>query len=609
MLNFLQTVDNNFIVSVFRQLSAWLDSVVYSLVQLLFNLFFAVAETTINDTIVYEIFNRVGLIVGVVMLFVIGFNLINYIITPDALNDKKKGAGGLIFRVVLTIVLLASVNNLFDYARRLEIEVVKSNFIGKLITGNASSFDVENEGSIGNYYAKEVFFIFFTDSSSASGNWNAEEIKMSISAADSFWILPNYVNLQDSSGNYIFEYKTIWSTVTGCFMVFMLGAYILSVGMRTIQLAYLQLISPIPILLNILPNGDSKLKTWSKQVFTTYLDLFIRLIIINLAFFFLYQIFKTEKLFNYSSNAGDLLGFVKIIIMIGLLMFAKKAPELIKELFPSSGAAAGDFGLSWKKRLKDLPGAKIAAGAVGIAALGGKKLVAGIDAKKNGYSFKSGSDKVQGKGPLSKLKKGWRDITPYSVETKNKKITAETDMKTRDKMIEKGQKIYKDNNGSLSSNSFTNGEYQKSWQSMKDAKNAVKESDNKLEAARAELNAAYNSGDKDKISAATANYQDASKSAKSAQGVLDFRKTRHDDVKKKYADDAKIEESFDYYEKSTSMEERENVLKNSNSNNSSNSSSSPRGNDIQGSRGNGVSQSDNVNQDTRQYSNGDDVGE
>ena len=65
MINILETVEVNFIVSVFRALSGWLDSIVYSLVQLLFNIFFAVSETTINDTIVYEIFNRVGLIIGV----------------------------------------------------------------------------------------------------------------------------------------------------------------------------------------------------------------------------------------------------------------------------------------------------------------------------------------------------------------------------------------------------------------------------------------------------------------------------------------------------------------------------------------------------------------
>lgn len=57
-------------------------------------------------------------------------------------------------------------------------------------------------------------------------------------------------------------------------MIYILCNYVLSIGVRVIQLAYLQLIAPIPILFNILPNGEDKLKKWGKQAFTTYLDLF-----------------------------------------------------------------------------------------------------------------------------------------------------------------------------------------------------------------------------------------------------------------------------------------------------------------------------------------------
>ena len=111
------------------------------------------------------------------------------------------------------------------------------------------------------------------------------DLKKFVSTADSFWILPNYVNLQDTGKNYLYEYKTIWSTITGILMIYILCNYVLSIGVRVIQLAYLQLIAPIPILFNILPNGEDKLKKWGKQAFTTYLDLFLRLIIIYLVLF------------------------------------------------------------------------------------------------------------------------------------------------------------------------------------------------------------------------------------------------------------------------------------------------------------------------------------
>ena len=422
MINILETVEVNFIVSVFRALSGWLDSIVYSLVQLLFNIFFAVSETTINDTIVYEIFNRVGLIIGVFMLFVIGFNLITYIINPDMISDKKRGTGNLIFRIIISVVLLASVNSLFTFARRFEVAVVNSNFIGKVITGNDSSFSQSiDNGSIGNFFSAEVFFSFLScKSSDCQGEMSAysiENLKKFVSTADSFWILPNYVNLQDTGKNYLYEYKTIWSTITGILMIYILCNYVLSIGVRVIQLAYLQLIAPIPILFNILPNGEDKLKKWGKQAFTTYLDLFLRLIIIYLVLFFMTNVFSTDSLFIYSDKATDFMTMVKIVIMLGLMMFAKKAPDLIKELFPSSGAASGDFGLSLKKRMSNMLGAGVLGGAIGA---GGALIVGGIgagignaiNAKQKGMKWYEGVGSVLagfGSGAVRGVRAGYKN--------------------------------------------------------------------------------------------------------------------------------------------------------------------------------------------------------
>lgn len=611
MINILETVEVNFIVSVFRALSGWLDSIVYSLVQLLFNIFFAVSETTINDTIVYEIFNRVGLIIGVFMLFVIGFNLITYIINPDMISDKKRGTGNLIFRIIISVVLLASVNSLFTFARRFEVAVVNSNFIGKVITGNDSSFSQSiDNGSIGNFFSAEVFFSFLScKSSDCQGEMSAysiENLKKFVSTADSFWILPNYVNLQDTGKNYLYEYKTIWSTITGILMIYILCNYVLSIGVRVIQLAYLQLIAPIPILFNILPNGEDKLKKWGKQAFTTYLDLFLRLIIIYLVLFFMTNVFSTDSLFIYSDKATDFMTMVKIVIMLGLMMFAKKAPELIKELFPSS-TATGDFGLNLKKRFKDNLAGKGLALVGSAATLGAGKLRAGIDARKNGLRFRDGTRQVRAN---NKLRKWLDDTAPYSREQRKKELEAGSNNYAREKLIDDGRDNYWNNNGTLTANSFSDQDYRNSWQSVEDAKAAVKTAEIEMAAAQSELNAAYSSGDDKAKEKAVERYKEAQKAVKSANGVLEYRKQRHEDMKKLHSADARIEDSFDAYKKATSDEEKAqdkaNRGKNGRGGNSSEGNTAQAPN-VNGATGNGVTQNSSSSSSPSFF--GDDGGE
>ena len=52
-----------------------------------------------------------------------------------------------------------------------------------------------------------------------------------------------------------------------------------------------------------------------------------------------------------SSNGWETM-YVGVIMIIAVLTFAKKVPNLIKEIFPSLGGAAGfDYGLSFKKQV------------------------------------------------------------------------------------------------------------------------------------------------------------------------------------------------------------------------------------------------------------------
>lgn len=113
------------------------------------------------------------------------------------------------------------------------------------------------------------------------------------------------------------------------------------VAVRLIQLAYLELIAPIPIIMYITPKGDEQLKKWGTQCTTTFLDFFLRVAIIYFAKFIVEIILNSNALNIYADSNGFESLYLTCIMIIATLIFVKKVPNLLKEIFPSLGGAAG----------------------------------------------------------------------------------------------------------------------------------------------------------------------------------------------------------------------------------------------------------------------------
>ena len=239
---------------------------------------------------------------------------------------------------------------------------------------------------------------------------------------------------------------------------------------------------------------------------------------------------------------------------------------------------------------------------VGSAAtLGAGKLRAGIDARKNGLRFRDGTSQIRAN---NKLRKWLDDTAPYSREQRKKQLEAASNNYARDKLIDDGRDNYWNNNGTLTANSFSNQDYRNSWQSVEDAKAAVKTAETEFAEAQSELNAAYSSGNAEAKESAVKRYKEAQKTVKSANGVLEYRKQRHEDMKKLHSADARIEDSFDAYKKATSDEEKAQDgakrRKNGRGGNSSDGNTAQAPN-VTGATGNGVTQNSSS-------SSGDTVG-
>ena len=75
-----------------RSLLSVFDLVVYKLIGIVYNVLFNISNASIiKSDIVKDFFSRVQLILGIVMIFKISVSLLQYVINPDAFNDKKTG--------------------------------------------------------------------------------------------------------------------------------------------------------------------------------------------------------------------------------------------------------------------------------------------------------------------------------------------------------------------------------------------------------------------------------------------------------------------------------------------------------------------------------------
>ena len=97
---------------------------------------------TFNDSPLAEKLNNIStnvyVLVGVFMLFRIGVSLLNYLVDPSKLDDKKVGGGQLVTHILISIVLLLSLNFVFKWTNDLQTILLERDGLYKIIsTGNA----------------------------------------------------------------------------------------------------------------------------------------------------------------------------------------------------------------------------------------------------------------------------------------------------------------------------------------------------------------------------------------------------------------------------------------------------------------------------------------
>ena len=334
---------------ILRFVFAFIDSILVWIIKQIYGLFYQLTDIMLySEDIVQGLGQRIGLILGIFMLFRLAVSLVTYLISPDKLNDSAKGGGKLLTNVIISLVLLATVNIIFIQAYKIQDVIIRSKFIEKIFFG--SQAEVSNTDI--SYY---LYTPLFSPNEEAFNNTCADlwdpTIKIEDDATcdnklyeilgDDRRAIYRAFNFQDmsivfrnyhvvtakSNGVYAFDYM-YFAPIAGAACALVLISFSMDLALRAIKLLFLQIIAPIPIISNIDPGkGQDMFKKWYQECIKTYITVFIRVLIIDFAVFLITLLLtKFDSLFI--SNP-----LLNIALIVGALIFAKQVPNLIEDMF------------------------------------------------------------------------------------------------------------------------------------------------------------------------------------------------------------------------------------------------------------------------------------
>lgn len=461
------------------QLFLLLDSALYQAVSWLYSLFLKIAQTEIFSNSVYENFaQRVYVVLGVVMLFVLAYSLLTAIVNPDNLTKGDKSMSKVATKLVTSLIIIGLLPTVFDYAHRLQNFILDQNLIGVLLFGSQEmDVEVNRCDENGNNCTNELVTLPASEVSKARINnygstmalttlnafLNPENVNIEYDASDylaehglvngfsavgcgvggvltvagataityfsagtlSGITLPSIstlaiacfgagaagnavannvmdvkhytwddvrlnilldrnggfsqiISLADvlkdgakdvDTGNQVeITYMAFISSLAAGVLIYLLVSFCIDLGIRTIRLAFLQLIAPIPIFMRALPGKGTQFDKWLKKTIATYLEVFVRVFLMYMVVYFLSNIHG-----NLNTREGL---WVNVILIMGLFAFVKEAPKLIADI---TGIDSGNMKLGILPKLA-------AGGALTGAALVGGGVTAGVKGLTSGIN-------------------------------------------------------------------------------------------------------------------------------------------------------------------------------------------------------------------------------
>ena len=447
--------------SLMREFFFGLDRVIFNLISKIYDLIIVIAKTSpVSQADVAKFSQRIYGLLAIFMIFKVIFSLIMYVVNPDDFTEKSKGASKLLVNIVISLSLLILTPYIFSFAYDFQSKILDSNALVNLFFGTN-----ENSGfftSAGDDIAFVAFSPFVIPDVSenaipscsslmivsgghtvmnpeCTGLNNDEELTEKSSASTLLGLTDSYESKSEftvkqlrnytagmnnrifelayragmitaaKEEGFIFEYHYFISTAVGILVALILISYCMDIATRSIKLAFLQLIAPIPIISYIDPKSgkDGLFKKWYKMSFSTFISLFVRLIVLYFCVFIISQI--NGRLVDITTGGYITSVWIYLLILIGALMFAKQFPKILENLGikldgggkftlnPLKKAQNDMLGGGALKKFEDKVGRKVVKAPINGLSTLGKKTIGGIDAARHGKGFKQGWDRTHGK--------------------------------------------------------------------------------------------------------------------------------------------------------------------------------------------------------------------
>lgn len=400
MFGWTKTIGDAFI-SAWYSLWIFIDNLIYSLIAFSYQLFKIIAKASLynsENANITTMVNRISVILGIGMLFILAYNIILNIMNPDKISaGGDKSMQGILKNAVIAIVMLTAYSMVFTYMTKIQNHIIDDQVIENIILGTGNGSSELREDSMGSKVAVQIFTAFFypiNDNGDYVDCWKdssldvCEAYKTGVTNAQTGTIsdLAKNSTLFDSlkKDTPHINYLYIISSISGVVALLMFVSYVFDIGIRVAKMAFLQIIAPIPIMAYIVKPSGGVFSKWLDNLIKTYLSLFMRLITIYFAMF-LINILATSVGNNTGGvfgNSEGVTGFVKllanVVLIIGVLLFAKDAPKLLENLLGTTFGEGGGF--SPKAIAKKLSGVREAPGVGGIIGKGLDKANQGIGA-------------------------------------------------------------------------------------------------------------------------------------------------------------------------------------------------------------------------------------
>ena len=335
-------MDKNIIIDAFRWIVGSIDYFIYSIIEFITQGIFDLSSLRVHIGIIDSFRNRIYAILGVIMLFKLTISFFQLMFEPDKVLDSKKGVAKIfrnVFIVIIVIMLLPTGFNLLYKAQKVFLPVLpRILFAEEKTTSNVDETVKKNSSQMSLILLRS----FFSPRRDANNNYASVDGTKEIESIKEF---SEKIIENDNSGflgfgsHYRYEYKWPLSTIVGAITVFLLFSITLKVAIRVFKMIILEMIAPIPVisLLDVSDKKDQAFYSWLQNLISTFLDIFLSLGTIYIVLYFINAL-STDKLFiDYGAAEGlkedpMRLAYLKVILILGLLKFAKDIPGFVKSI-------------------------------------------------------------------------------------------------------------------------------------------------------------------------------------------------------------------------------------------------------------------------------------